>query len=96
MQHQDDPPSRLSDRGGGSGDNEPVKNLWVGNVDPMTQDYELRALFAPFGDMERVRIVPNKTCAFITFATLEAALSAKAYVAHKFSNTLKKNEIFRL
>lgn len=53
------------------------RNLWVGNVHQETTEEEIAEAFRPFGTIERIRVVPHKSCAFVNFATLEACITAK-------------------
>lgn len=58
--------------------NQPSPNIWVGNVDPNVTEHELRTCFDRFGAIERVKLFPQKNCAFINFVELNSALAAKA------------------
>lgn len=59
-------------------ENQPSPNIWVGNVDPNVTEHELRTCFDRFGAIERVKLFPQKNCAFINFVELNSALAAKA------------------
>jgi hypothetical protein len=41
-----------------------------------TTDAELHALFAPFGIIENIKLLPVKNCAFIRYYELDAAIAA--------------------
>eukprot|EP01122_Echinamoeba_exundans_P013278 TRINITY_DN576_c0_g1_i1.p1 TRINITY_DN576_c0_g1~~TRINITY_DN576_c0_g1_i1.p1 ORF type:complete len:708 (-),score=132.94 TRINITY_DN576_c0_g1_i1:423-2546(-) len=62
--------------GGGGGGNEPSPNLWVGNLDYGVTEDEVRSLFQKYGPLERVKVLSQKNCAFVTFSMLDHALSA--------------------
>eukprot|EP01127_Copromyxa_protea_P012876 TRINITY_DN338_c0_g1_i2.p1 TRINITY_DN338_c0_g1~~TRINITY_DN338_c0_g1_i2.p1 ORF type:complete len:559 (-),score=121.77 TRINITY_DN338_c0_g1_i2:711-2387(-) len=55
----------------------PCKNLWLGNIGPNTTEFEIERLFQQFSPIERIRVLPAKSCAFVTFGSLDAALEAK-------------------
>jgi RNA recognition motif-containing protein len=56
----------------------PSPNIWIGNVDPNAPEHELRAIFDRFGPIERVKMHPQRNCAFVNFVELSSALAAKA------------------
>ena len=58
--------------------NTPSPNIWVGNVDPNVTEHELRTCFDRFGAIDRVKLHPQKNCAFVNFVDLNSALAAKA------------------
>lgn len=39
---------------------QPTRSLWVGNLDPRTSSAELQAVFAPYGAIESLRLIPEK------------------------------------
>ena len=59
-----------------------MKNLFVGNMSFQTTENELRALFEPFGEVERVNVVTDRDTgrargfAFVEMASDEAAAKA--------------------
>ena len=55
----------------------PCKNLWLGNIVPNAKEDEIVNLFKRFGNIEKVRILPHKNCAFVNFDNLESAEKAK-------------------
>lgn len=55
----------------------PCRNLWLGNIDQDITDQDIRREFGTFGPIERIRVLPQKSCAFINFLHLESALEAK-------------------
>ncbi|XP_052771808.1 stress-induced-phosphoprotein 1-like isoform X2 [Mya arenaria] len=47
--------------------------LWVGNVLPDVTEKKLQQMFSRFGPVKSVRCLPEKYCAFVNFASKEAA-----------------------
>ena len=41
------------------------------------REAQVTAIFAPYGDLESIRLVPKKRAAFINFASIGAAASSK-------------------
>lgn len=39
---------------------QPTRSLWVGNLDPKTSPAELQEVFAPYGAIESLRLIPEK------------------------------------
>ncbi|KAH3766823.1 rna binding protein jsn1 [Pelomyxa schiedti] len=66
----------------------PCKNLWVGNVHPDATEEELQQIFHPFGQIERIRVLPTKNCAFVNFASVEMAIVAKSKMQGKMCHGL--------
>jgi hypothetical protein len=54
-----------------------TRNLYVANVPENLTGEVAGALFAPFGDLESVRLVSRKRAAFVNYANVTAALKAK-------------------
>eukprot|EP01118_Nematostelium_gracile_P008347 TRINITY_DN2766_c0_g1_i2.p1 TRINITY_DN2766_c0_g1~~TRINITY_DN2766_c0_g1_i2.p1 ORF type:complete len:542 (+),score=168.79 TRINITY_DN2766_c0_g1_i2:74-1627(+) len=55
----------------------PCRNLWLGNINTDVGEEQIRVAFSQFGPIEKIRILPQKNCAFVNFATIEAAIAAK-------------------
>lgn len=53
------------------------RSLWLGNMDPTITEAEVHAVFAPFGDIETIRLLPAKECAFVNFYAMEDAMRAR-------------------
>jgi len=53
-----------------------ITTLWVGGVDIQTTEEELRSIFSKFGEVASIRLVLEKSCAFVTFATRSGAEAA--------------------
>jgi RNA recognition motif-containing protein len=50
--------------------------LWIGNISNEVTEEELLAEFERFGKIESIRVLRNKTCAFVNFTTVEEASAA--------------------
>lgn len=46
-----------------------ITTLYVGNIERHWTEDDLRNAFKKYGDISRLKLVPNKSCAFVTFAT---------------------------
>ncbi|KAM9987592.1 hypothetical protein ACTFIZ_000101 [Dictyostelium cf. discoideum] len=62
---------------GAGGQLEPTKIVWAGNINPESTEEEVRHLFSQFGYLQAIKIIPNKQCAFITFADVNCAIQAQ-------------------
>jgi RNA recognition motif-containing protein len=62
---------------GGSGGQEPCRNLYVGNVEGDITEEQLHREFSRFGTIEKIKIIPQKGCAFVTFHSLASALECR-------------------
>ena len=58
----------------------PNRVLWVGNLDRDVREADLRALFAPFGTVEGVRVLGRKRCGFVTYGDVASAAVARGAV----------------
>lgn len=56
----------------------PTRSLWLGNVSSTTKELDLIRLLGYYGDIESVRILAHKNCAFVNFRYLESAIMAKS------------------
>mmetsp|Transcript_26839 Transcript_26839/g.37798 ORF Transcript_26839/g.37798 Transcript_26839/m.37798 type:complete len:575 (+) Transcript_26839:89-1813(+) len=56
--------------------NTPSRALWIGNVSNDITEDDLYQEFAQFGDIESIRMLRAKTCAFVNFYTEDSALKA--------------------
>lgn len=69
-----------------------MKSLFVGNISFQTTEGELRAVFEPFGDIERVRVITDQFTGrsrgfgFVDMANDEEAAKAAAAVNGKEVN----------
>ena len=57
-------------------DDKSITTLWLGGLDGDTTEDELRVRFYPFGELQSIRIVAAKSCAFVTFQSRVAAEEA--------------------
>ncbi|KAJ9107834.1 hypothetical protein QFC19_002740 [Naganishia cerealis] len=73
-------PSRNQTVNNTSGENQgqqPTRSLWLGNLDVMTSTNDLVAVFAEYGTIESLRLLPEKSCAFVNYIDKESAIRAK-------------------
>eukprot|EP01120_Amphizonella_sp_Union-15-10_P012438 TRINITY_DN5519_c0_g2_i1.p1 TRINITY_DN5519_c0_g2~~TRINITY_DN5519_c0_g2_i1.p1 ORF type:complete len:639 (+),score=147.82 TRINITY_DN5519_c0_g2_i1:61-1977(+) len=55
---------------------QPSNTVWVGGLHPDTNEFEIRQAFEPYGEIENVKLLPHKCCAFLRFADISSAISA--------------------
>ncbi|KAI8369221.1 armadillo-type protein, partial [Radiomyces spectabilis] len=55
----------------------PTRSLWLGNIDPTLTVNDLVCLFSQYGEIDNVRILPDRECAFVNYTTTDDALRAK-------------------
>lgn len=67
----------------------PSRALWLGNIDPSLSVPDLMQLFSCYGHVESARILSDKECAFINFATVEAAIAAKTDLETRLGSKLQ-------
>lgn len=60
-----------------------ITTLWLGGIDHETTEDELKVKFYPYGELQSIRVVPAKSCAFVTFHTRVAAEEAAKKLADK-------------
>jgi RNA recognition motif-containing protein len=68
------------------------QKLYVGNLNLSTTTEELSELFAPYGQVENVKIIEGKGFGFVRLTTTEAAENAK----NGLNNTEFKNQILKV
>jgi len=56
--------------------NQPSRALWIGNISDKVQEHDLYQEFSKFGQIESVRLLTHKTCAFVNFMAVEDATKA--------------------
>jgi len=61
----------------GSGGQEPCRNLYVGNIDGDLSEEQLHREFSRYGSIEKIKTIPQKGCAFVTFHSLASALDCR-------------------
>lgn len=54
---------------------QPTRSLWVGNLDPNTTPAELQQVFAPYGAIESLRLIPDKVSRTISLSLSPPSLS---------------------
>jgi RNA recognition motif-containing protein len=52
--------------------------IWVGNLSQSCKPAELKAMFEKYGSVESARVLPHKTCGFVNFFDIFAAIRAKS------------------
>uniref|UniRef100_A0A7S0LF26 RRM domain-containing protein n=1 Tax=Coccolithus braarudii TaxID=221442 RepID=A0A7S0LF26_9EUKA len=60
-----------------------TRSLYVANVPEAGDEAQLAVLFAAFGDLETIRLVPKKRAAFVNFTSILCALRAKDAIHNK-------------
>ncbi|KAK8861743.1 hypothetical protein IAR55_002566 [Kwoniella newhampshirensis] len=61
----------------------PTRSLWIGNLDVNATSDALLNVFAPYGAIESVRMLPEKTCAFVNFMDKADAIRARDDVLNR-------------
>ncbi|WVF66105.1 hypothetical protein IAT40_000844 [Kwoniella sp. CBS 6097] len=61
----------------------PTRSLWIGNLDVNATSDSLLSVFAPYGAIESVRMLPEKTCAFVNFMEKTDAIRARDDVLNR-------------
>ncbi|OWZ61140.1 hypothetical protein AYX15_06642 [Cryptococcus neoformans] len=61
----------------------PTRSLWIGNLDVNATSNALLQVFAPYGAIESVRMLPEKTCAFVNFMDKVDAIRARDDVLNR-------------
>ncbi|GAA5957631.1 hypothetical protein JCM3765_001461 [Sporobolomyces pararoseus] len=69
---------------------QPTRSLWVGNMDPKTTPADLQQVFAPYGAIESLRLIPDKECGFVNFVSVSDAIRAKEDVLNRLGGQLTK------
>ncbi|XP_002986095.2 zinc finger CCCH domain-containing protein 40 [Selaginella moellendorffii] len=64
-------------------DDTTVRTLYVGGLDERVTTEDLKDNFYSYGEIESLRLVPQRACAFITYTTREDAEKAAEDLAHK-------------
>lgn len=64
-------------------EDEGIKTLYVGGVDPRVTEQDLRDNFYAHGEIESVKMVLPKGCAFVTYTTREGAEKAAQELSNK-------------
>ncbi|XP_057513521.1 zinc finger CCCH domain-containing protein 49 [Actinidia eriantha] len=64
-------------------DDESIKTLYVGGLDARVTEQDLRDYFYAHGEIEAVRMVLQRACAFVTYTTREGAEKAAEELSNK-------------
>ncbi|KAK4491263.1 hypothetical protein RD792_001999 [Penstemon davidsonii] len=64
-------------------DDESIRTLYVGGVDARVTEQDLRDNFYAHGEIESVKLVPQRACAFVTYTTREGAEKAAEELVNK-------------
>eukprot|EP00262_Sarcandra_glabra_P000126 TRINITY_DN1019_c0_g1_i1.p1 TRINITY_DN1019_c0_g1~~TRINITY_DN1019_c0_g1_i1.p1 ORF type:complete len:455 (-),score=60.81 TRINITY_DN1019_c0_g1_i1:212-1576(-) len=64
-------------------DDESIKTLYVGGLDARVTEQDLKDHFYTHGEIESIRLVIQRACAFITYTTREAAEKAAEELSNK-------------
>lgn len=61
----------------------PTRSLWIGNLDSSVTSEQLIRVFAPYGAIESLRLLPEKECGFVNFVDQADAIRAKDDVLNR-------------
>ncbi|KAF8507255.1 hypothetical protein JB92DRAFT_3122025 [Gautieria morchelliformis] len=61
----------------------PSRSLWIGNLDSTMSSDALIHVFAPYGAIESLRLLPEKECGFVNFVEQADAIRAKEDVLNR-------------
>ncbi|EIW68956.1 hypothetical protein TREMEDRAFT_73973 [Tremella mesenterica DSM 1558] len=61
----------------------PTRSLWIGNLDVSATNQSLLQVFMVYGAIESVRMLPEKTCAFVNFMDKADAVRARDDVLNR-------------
>ncbi|KIY67711.1 hypothetical protein CYLTODRAFT_422292 [Cylindrobasidium torrendii FP15055 ss-10] len=61
----------------------PSRSLWIGNLDTSVTSEQLIRVFAPYGAIESLRLLPEKECGFVNFVDQADAIRAKDEVLNR-------------
>jgi protein JSN1 len=71
------------DNAGSSTPQMPTRSLWIGNLDVSATSEALLGVFSPYGAIESLRMLPEKTCAFVNFVDKADAVRARDDVLNR-------------
>ncbi|KAF5387114.1 hypothetical protein D9615_001864 [Tricholomella constricta] len=66
----------------------PTRSLWIGNLDSAVTSEQLIHVFAPYGAIESLRLLPEKECGFVNFVDLTDAVRAKEDVLNRLGGDI--------
>ena len=64
-------------------DDETIRTLYIGGLDSRVTEQDLRDQFYAHGEIESIRMVLQRACAFVTYTTREGAEKAAEELANK-------------
>lgn len=78
------------DNAGTSTPQVPTRSLWIGNLDVNATSESLLKVFAPYGAIESLRMLPEKTCAFVNFMDKADAIRARDDVLNRLGGQVSE------
>ncbi|CAK5277479.1 unnamed protein product [Mycena citricolor] len=66
----------------------PSRSLWIGNLDGVVTSEQLIHVFAPYGAIESLRLLPEKECGFVNFVDQADAIRAKDDVLNRLGGNI--------
>ncbi|GMK59629.1 hypothetical protein CspeluHIS016_0802350 [Cutaneotrichosporon spelunceum] len=78
------------DNAGTSTPQVPTRSLWIGNLDVNATSESLLKVFAPYGAIESLRMLPEKTCAFVNFMDKTDAIRARDDVLNRLGGQVSE------
>ncbi|KAF8638507.1 hypothetical protein AX16_010490 [Volvariella volvacea WC 439] len=66
----------------------PSRSLWIGNLDSAVTSEQLIHVFAPYGAIESLRLLPEKECGFVNFVDQADAIRAKDDVLNRLGGNI--------
>ncbi|RDX48308.1 hypothetical protein OH76DRAFT_665531 [Lentinus brumalis] len=66
----------------------PTRSLWIGNLDASFTSEQLIHVFAPYGAIESLRLLPEKECGFVNFVDQADAIRAKDDVLNRLGGDI--------
>jgi protein JSN1 len=66
----------------------PTRSLWIGNLDSAVTSEQLIHVFAPYGAIESLRLLPEKECGFVNFVDQSDAIRAKDDVLNRLGGNI--------
>lgn len=60
-----------------------IKTLYIGGLDARVSEEDLKDQFYGYGEIESIRMVPQRACAFVTYTSREGAEKAADNMANK-------------
>jgi len=66
----------------------PTRSLWIGNLDSAVTSEQLIHVFASYGAIESLRLLPEKECGFVNFVDQADAIRAKDDVLNRLGGNI--------